>query len=94
MSGRRIAQILERALPKRGLKSFEPLTGGDINLSYLLRFDETEAPVVLRIFVRDPSACQKEVGLLRSVSKLLPVPQVLCAPPKGEDDVGPYVLYS
>ena len=49
--------------------------------------------MVLRIFVRDPSACQKEVDLLRSGSKLLPVPQVLDAAPKGEDDVGPYVLY-
>lgn len=93
MTTRCIAQILERALPKRVLKSFEPLNGGAVNLSYLLRFDETEAPVVLRIFVRDPSVCQKEVDLLRSVSNLLPVPEVIYADTKGEDDVGPYVLY-
>jgi aminoglycoside phosphotransferase (APT) family kinase protein len=75
------------------LKSFELLNGGAINLSYLLRFDDTAAPVVLRIFVRDPAVCQKEIQLLRSVSKLLPVPELIYAAPNGEDDVGPFVLY-
>jgi len=88
-----IAQILERALPKHVLKSFELLTGGAGNLSYLIRFDGTEAPVVLRIYTRDPSVCQKEVDILRSTSGQLPVPELIYADPKGEDDVGPYVLY-
>ena len=93
ITGRRIAQILERALPKRVLKSFDLLNGGAINLSYVLRFDETESPVVLRIFVRDPSACQKEVDLFRSISNEVPVPEIIYAAPNGDDDVGPYVLY-
>jgi len=88
-----IAQILERALPKHVLKSFELLTGGAGNSSYLIRFDGTEAPVVLRIYTRDPSVCQKEVDILRSASGQLPVPELIYADPKGEDDVGPYVLY-
>jgi aminoglycoside phosphotransferase (APT) family kinase protein len=87
-----IGQILHRALPKHALKSFELLTGGATNLSYLLRF-ETQAPVVLRVYTRDPSACQKEVDILRSASGQLPVPELIYADPKGEDDVGPYVLY-
>ncbi len=88
-----IAQVLDRALPKHVLKSFEPLTGGASNLSYLIRFDGPEAPVVLRIYTRDPSVCQKEVDILRSASGQLPVPELIYADPKGEDDVGPYVLY-
>ncbi len=88
-----IAQILERALPKHVLKSFELLTGGAGNLSYLLHFSGTQDPLVLRIYTRDPSVCQKEVDILRSTSGQLPVPELIYADPKGEDDVGPYVLY-
>ena len=88
-----IAQILDRALPKNVLKSFEPLTGGASNQSYLIRFDGTEAPVVLRIYTGDPSVCQKEVDILRSASGQLPVPELIYADPKGEEGVGPYVLY-
>ncbi len=88
----RIVQILERALPKHVLKSFELLTGGATNLSYLLRFEGTP-PVVLRVYTGDPSACQKEVDILRSASGQLPVPELIYADPKGEDDVPPNVLY-
>ena len=88
-----IAQILDRALPKHVLKSCEPLTGGATNGSYLLRLEGTEAPIVLRIYTRDPAVCQKEVDILRSVSGQLPVPELIYADPKGEDNVGPYVLY-
>ena len=58
-------------------------------MSYLLRIEDPAAPRVLRIFVRDPAVCQKEIQLLRSVSKLLPVPGLIYAAPNGEDDVGP-----
>jgi aminoglycoside phosphotransferase (APT) family kinase protein len=88
-----IAQILARALPKHVLRSFERLTGGASNMSYLLRFSGTDAPLVLRIYTRDPSACRKEMDILRSASGQLPVPEVIYADPTGEDDVGPFVLY-
>jgi len=89
----RIARIVERALPQRVLKSFELLNGGGFNLSYLLRFEKDETPVVLRIFTNDPSACQKEVDLLYAVSGLLPVPEVIYAETTGEEDIGPYLSY-
>src|SRR5579859_2850850 len=93
ISGDRIAQILERALPRHVLKSFEPLNGGASNLNYLLRFTGAEEPVVLRVHTRDSSACQKEVDILSAASLQLPVPELIYADPKGEDEVGPYVLY-
>ena len=89
----RITPIVERALPKSALRSLELLSGSISNLSYLLHVSETEPPVVLRIYVRDPSACQREVDILRSASRQLPVPELIYADSKGEDDVGPYVLY-
>src|SRR5579864_4355906 len=93
LQANRIAQILERALPRHVLKSFDLLSGTVSNLSYLLHFSGTEPPVVLRVYVRDASACRKEVDILRAVSRQLPVPQLIYANPKGEDGVGPYVLY-
>jgi aminoglycoside phosphotransferase (APT) family kinase protein len=92
ISAQRIAQILERALPDSSLKSFELLPGAG-NLNYLLRFYGTEPPVVLRIYTRNPSVCQKEAYLLRSASRQLPVPELIYANPKGDGDVGPHVLY-
>ena len=88
-----LAQILEHALPKHVLKSFELLTGGASNLNYVLHFDGTPAPAVLRVYTRDRSVCQKEIEILNFVSQQLPVPDLIYADPKGEDNVGPYVLY-
>ena len=93
ISAREIAQILERALPGRVLTSFELLNGSATNLSYLLRLEGMDARVVLRICTRDPSACRREVQVLGSVSKLLPVPEFIYANPDGEGDVGPHALY-
>ncbi|PYT26630.1 MAG: hypothetical protein DMG57_21095 [Acidobacteria bacterium] len=93
ISARHIAQILERAMPTHVLTSFELLNGGASNLSYQVRFDGMESPFVLRVYTRDPPACQKEVDILNFISRQLPVPDPIYADPKGEDDVGPYLLY-
>ena len=93
ISARQIARILEHALPGRVLKSFELLKDSASNLSYLLRLEGGGAPLVLRIYTRDASACQREVQVLRCVSKWLPVPELIYANPDGEGDIGPHVLY-
>src|SRR5580692_1410061 len=54
-----IAHILSRALPRHALKSFEPLTGGLINVMYRLRAEGLQEAFVLRVYSRDPSACGK-----------------------------------
>lgn len=88
-----LARILRRALPNHRLHSAEPLTGGASNLSYLLRFGESNLRAVLRIYVRDPAACEKELQILRSASGTIPVPDVIHAEPRGDADSGPYILY-
>jgi aminoglycoside phosphotransferase (APT) family kinase protein len=93
LSRYRLAEILEPALSKRALKSFEQLQGGCSNINLLLRFDQVEPPVVMRIYVRDPSACQQEVSILASAARHLPVPEIIYADEKGEEDIGPYALY-
>src|ERR1700678_2547594 len=60
LSENQIAHILSRALPRHPLKSFEPPTGGLINAMYRLYAEGLQEPFVLRVYSRDPSACQKE----------------------------------
>lgn len=93
ISARRITHILEHALPNAVLKSFEFLTGGAANVNYMLRFDGTEPPVVLRIYTRDPSPCRKEIDILNFVSRQVPVPELIYTDPEGDQEVGPHVLY-
>jgi aminoglycoside phosphotransferase (APT) family kinase protein len=87
-----IAHILSRALPGHALKSFEPLSGGVINAMYRLCAESLQEAFVLRVYARDPSACQKEVDLHQLVSGRVPVPEILYANPRAEAGVGPHIL--
>jgi len=69
----------------------EALAEGLCNFTYRVDFDSAE-PVVLRIYGRDPSACQKEVDLLGLVRGQVPVPEVLAAYPAGVGEVGPFLV--
>jgi hypothetical protein len=93
ISMQRLTEALHAALPARALCSYELLEGGSTNLNYLLRFTGDEPPVVMRIYVRDPSACGKEAALLRALSGIAPVPELLHVSPTREGDLNPYLLY-
>jgi aminoglycoside phosphotransferase (APT) family kinase protein len=87
----RVARILERAFPGSVLASCELLTDGATNLNYLLRFAESNDPLVLRIYTADPGACAKELATLRSARGIVPVPEVIHSGAPGED--APYIVY-
>jgi aminoglycoside phosphotransferase (APT) family kinase protein len=92
LSQNQIAHILSRALPRHALKSFEPLTGGLINVMYRLHVEGLQEAFVLRVYSRDPAACQKEVDLHQLVSRRVPVPEILYANPRERDGVAPHIL--
>lgn len=87
-----VVSILGRALPKHPLESFELLTEGLRNLNYRLRVRGLEDTFVLRMYGRDPAACQKEIDLHRLVSGSVPVPEILYADPTGNHDIGPHAM--
>jgi fructokinase len=87
-----LRRLVARALPRQRVLGFEPLTGGHCNLNLKVIFDSSHAPVVLRIYERDPSACAKETEILRLVRKTVPVPEVFYAEYEREGDVGPFAL--
>ncbi|HUK90800.1 MAG TPA: aminoglycoside phosphotransferase family protein, partial [Blastocatellia bacterium] len=71
---------------------FELLQGGATNLNYRLRVDGLTDEFVLRIYIRDPSACQKEVDIHKRVDGHLPVPEVLYANTAGDEGIPPFLL--
>jgi len=61
------------------IASCELLRGGASNLNYRILFDGARDPVVLRIYTRDPGACEKEIAIMRAAFGRVPVPEVVDA---------------
>jgi aminoglycoside phosphotransferase (APT) family kinase protein len=87
-----VKRIFAGALPGHPIESFAPLIGGLSNLMYRVDVVGLHDSFVLRVFRRDPAACQKEVDLHRLVSAQVPVPEILYADPRGDEDIGPYLV--
>ena len=87
-----IARLVRRAFPAERVATAQLMPGGLANSNYKVEFDRRRAPIVLRIYDRDPAVCQKEVDILRMVSRSVPVPEVFHAEPAGAAGVGPFVL--
>jgi aminoglycoside phosphotransferase (APT) family kinase protein len=89
----RLAEILRPVFPRRTFKSYQQLHGGYTNTNLLLRFEQDEAPVVMRIYGGGASAWQRELNLLIVLGQHLQVPEIIHADEKGDYAIGPYALY-
>jgi aminoglycoside phosphotransferase (APT) family kinase protein len=72
-------RMLTSAFPRHTANAISLLAGGLANANYRIALSGTAAPVVLRVYLRDPSACDREAALLRLVRDRVPVPEVLHA---------------
>lgn len=88
---RSLAEVLVRIVPGRRLATSEVLRGGSGDRNIILRFEDAENPLVLRIYRGDALAWAKEVNILRSASQL-PVPEIVQAS-EDDEEIGPYLLY-
>jgi aminoglycoside phosphotransferase (APT) family kinase protein len=61
-----------------------PLSGGLRNTNYRVQLSGQAAPLVLRLYAADPSACPREMALLRLVESKVPVPRVLHAETRAD----------
>ena len=86
------SRLLAHALPGKRVVAIEILTGGLINANFKVQLDSYDQALVLRLYTRDPAACQKEVDIYRMVRRTVPVPEVHYAEPNGVDGLGPFVL--
>ncbi|MBC7931014.1 MAG: phosphotransferase [Rubrivivax sp.] len=87
-----VGRLVSTAFPQGRVVDVQVLQGGLSNSIFKVRLDSFDEPFVLRVYDRDPSACRKEVDLLRLVRRTVPVPEVIHAEPDGIGGVGPFVL--
>jgi fructokinase len=87
-----VVRLLEPIFRGRRVVNMERLAEGLCNFNYRIEFDPPAAPVVLRIYGRDPAACRKEAELLRLLHDTLPVPEVLHVHAQGCGEVGPFII--
>jgi aminoglycoside phosphotransferase (APT) family kinase protein len=88
----RIRRLCQSLTPRRRVTGAARLVGGLSNSSFKIHFEPGGEPVVLRVYERDPAACRKELELLGTLARTVPVPEVLHAEPDGLDGDGPFVF--
>ena len=90
------APLLERlvrvAFPHSQVVEALPLIDGLRNANFKIRLDSSAETAVLRIYEHDSSLCQKEMDLIRLVSRAVPVPEVIHADVNGLADTPPFAL--
>jgi aminoglycoside phosphotransferase (APT) family kinase protein len=85
-------RLLERVFSGRRVVGIETLSGGLVNANFKLRLDGLNDSFVLRLYVRYPEACQKEIDIYRLISSTVPVPEVIAARPEGSEGTGPFAV--
>jgi aminoglycoside phosphotransferase (APT) family kinase protein len=87
-----IQHLLEPAYPGCRILNCALLTGGYANTLYKIRLAAPERTVVLRIYVRDPVACQKESALARLIQHSVPIPSLIYANCTGQQTGHAYAV--
>ena len=78
-------EMLGPAFPGQRAAAAEHLSGGFANSSFKVSLSNMDAPVVVRVYVRDPSAAFREASILELVKEHVPVPEVLYVSPKDSE---------
>jgi aminoglycoside phosphotransferase (APT) family kinase protein len=76
--------MLQPAFPGKSVASIELLTSGLCNTNYKIRLSGTVDAFVLRLYVRDRAACQKDYDLFNLLHDRVPVPEVFYVDAAGE----------
>ncbi len=87
-----VERIVRAAFPGRSVIEIQPFAGGLRNANFKLCLDVRSEWIVLRLFEHDPSLCQKELDLMNLIGARVPVPEVICAEPRGYEDCPPFIL--
>jgi aminoglycoside phosphotransferase (APT) family kinase protein len=78
-------EMLAPAYPGRRVVDAELLSGGFANANFKVSLSNVDAPVVVRVYLRDPSAAYREASILELVKKRVPVPEVLYVSPEARE---------
>lgn len=69
--------MVRRALPGVCVEEIRPIEGGLANTNLQVLLDRAPGPVLLRLYQRDPTQAEKEAGISRKLSGVVPVPRYL-----------------
>lgn len=69
-----IYQMVRLACPEKNLASYEIIAGGCANLNIKLSFEDNQKPAILRIYIRDIDAADREQKLALLLKESIPVP--------------------
>lgn len=86
--------MLQQALPGKRVASAQLLTTGYCNTNYKVTLDGLQDSVVLRLYVRDQNACQKDIDIFQLVHEHVPVPELLYADSSGTQFGIPYAIHT
>lgn len=85
-----LTAMLQPIFPGKRLASAQVLTEGYVNTNYKITVDGIDEAFVLRLYVRDRAACQKDVDIFNLVQNGVPVPELLYADTTGSHFNAPY----
>jgi aminoglycoside phosphotransferase (APT) family kinase protein len=71
-----VEQMVRLAYPEENLLSYEVIKGGCANLNIKVYLEKKEAPLILRVYLRDHEACYREQKLGQLLKGTIPIPYV------------------
>ena len=71
-----IKQMLATFYPDNELKSFDIINGGCANINIRVLLKNSDKPIILRVYLRDPNSSYKEKQIADTLKDKLPIPQV------------------
>jgi aminoglycoside phosphotransferase (APT) family kinase protein len=80
-----LSEMLTPAYPGQRVVAAELLSGGFANTNFKVSLSNMDAPVVVRVYVRDPSAAYREASILELVKERVPVPEVFYVSPEARE---------
>lgn len=79
-------------LPRRRVVASFYTQGGLANTNIRLMLSDTQTPLMLRVFTRDPSQAEKEYNIYQRIKGLVPAPQVYFFSPTNQVTGHPYTI--
>lgn len=87
-----LTTLLHPVFPGHTLISAELLTEGFCNTNYKVQMSDMHEAFVLRLYIRDKAACQKDVDIYNLVHTTVPIPEMLYADTTGKHVDAPYAV--
>jgi aminoglycoside phosphotransferase (APT) family kinase protein len=87
-----LTKMIAPILPKRKVVASFYAQGGLANTNIRLKLSDTQTPLMLRVFTRDPAQAEKEYRIYQRIKGLVPAPQVYFYSPTNPVSGHPYSI--